>query len=243
MQLVLPLLLATAMAAFAASAWKVADDWRVSKAAATIGASTVYYTDTAPARLQWVTQQVDPEGQLPRGRRAAGPAHRRRWPGGAGRREPLRPGGRLGLAVGYLRRERGPGLVDAARRARPDPVQRVERPGGAARHRAPRQAQPAPGDVVALHPRQHRRRAAGHPGLAAQEGFGDAGRLRLRVRRRVQRPAALPVRELVLGVGRVGQGHHREHRRGRRRARRLAPRRPGRVACRAALRRLRGRHP
>ena len=63
MQLVLPLLLATAMAAFAASAWKVADDWRVSKAAATIGASTVYYTDTAPARLQWVTQQVDPEGQ------------------------------------------------------------------------------------------------------------------------------------------------------------------------------------
>ena len=32
MQLVLPLLLATAMATFAASAWKVADDWRVSKA-------------------------------------------------------------------------------------------------------------------------------------------------------------------------------------------------------------------
>jgi putative ABC transport system permease protein len=63
MQLVLPLLLATAMAAFAASSWKVADDWRVSKAAATIGASTVYYTDTAPARLQWVTQQVDPEGR------------------------------------------------------------------------------------------------------------------------------------------------------------------------------------
>ena len=38
-QLVLPLLLATAMATFAASAWKVADDWRVSKAAATIGAA------------------------------------------------------------------------------------------------------------------------------------------------------------------------------------------------------------
>ena len=70
-----------------------------------------------PARLQWVTQQVDPEGQLPRGRRAAGAAHRRRWPGGAGRREPLRPGGGLGLAVGDLRRERGPGLADAARRA------------------------------------------------------------------------------------------------------------------------------
>ena len=59
----LPLLLATAMAAFAASAWKVADDWRVSKAAATVGADTVYYTDSTPARLLWVTQQADPEGQ------------------------------------------------------------------------------------------------------------------------------------------------------------------------------------
>ena len=62
-QLVLPLLLATAMATFAASAWKVADDWRVSKAAATVGAATVYYTDTPPSRLQWVTQRADPEGR------------------------------------------------------------------------------------------------------------------------------------------------------------------------------------
>ncbi len=62
-QLVLPLLLATAMASFAASAWKVADDWRVSKAAATVGATKVYYVDTAPSRLQWVTQQVDPDGR------------------------------------------------------------------------------------------------------------------------------------------------------------------------------------
>jgi hypothetical protein len=62
-QLVLPLLLATAMATFAASAWQVADDWRVSKAAATIGAPTVYFTDTSPSRLQWVTQEVDPEGR------------------------------------------------------------------------------------------------------------------------------------------------------------------------------------
>ncbi len=62
-QLVLPLLLATAMATFAASAWKVADDWRVSKAAATIGAPAVYFTDTSPSRLQWVTQQADPEGR------------------------------------------------------------------------------------------------------------------------------------------------------------------------------------
>ena len=51
MQLVLPLLLATAMATFAASAWKVADDWRVSKAAATVGASTAYFTDSTPAQL------------------------------------------------------------------------------------------------------------------------------------------------------------------------------------------------
>jgi hypothetical protein len=63
MQLVLPLLLATAMATFAASAWKVADDWRVSKAAATVGAPTVYYTDSSPAQLYWLTHQIDPDGQ------------------------------------------------------------------------------------------------------------------------------------------------------------------------------------
>jgi len=62
-QLVLPLLLATSMATFAASAWKVADDWRVSKAAANVGAATAYLTETSPSRLQWVTQQVDPEGR------------------------------------------------------------------------------------------------------------------------------------------------------------------------------------
>jgi len=61
--LVLPLLLATAMAGFAASAWKVADDWRVSKAAASVGAATVYYTDTDPARLLWVARDADPEGR------------------------------------------------------------------------------------------------------------------------------------------------------------------------------------
>ncbi len=63
MQLVLPLLLATAMATFAASAWKVADDWRVSKAAATVGASTAYFTDSTPAQLYWLTHQLDPEGR------------------------------------------------------------------------------------------------------------------------------------------------------------------------------------
>ena len=63
MQLVLPLLLATAMATFAASAWTVADDWRVSKAAATLGAPTVYFTDTSPAQLYWLTHDIDPDGR------------------------------------------------------------------------------------------------------------------------------------------------------------------------------------
>jgi hypothetical protein len=63
MQLVLPLLLATAMATFAASAWKVADDWRVSKAAATVGAPTVYFTDSSPAQLYWLTHEIDPDGR------------------------------------------------------------------------------------------------------------------------------------------------------------------------------------
>ena len=103
-QLVLPLLLATAMATFAASAWKVADDWRVSKAAATIGAATVYYTDTPPSRLQWVTQQADPEGRYLAA--AVAPAPRTIDGGrvGAGRRDPVRAGGRLGSAVGHRRR-------------------------------------------------------------------------------------------------------------------------------------------
>jgi hypothetical protein len=62
-QLVLPLLLATSMAAFAACAWKVADDWRVSKASAVVGADRAYFTDTNPARLLWVTRQADPDGR------------------------------------------------------------------------------------------------------------------------------------------------------------------------------------
>ncbi len=63
MQLVLPLLLATSMATFAASAWKVADDWRVSKASATVGADRAYFTETAPARLLWVAREADPDGR------------------------------------------------------------------------------------------------------------------------------------------------------------------------------------
>ena len=243
MQLVLPLLLATAMAAFAASAWKVADDWRVSKAAATVGASTVYYTDTAPARLQWVTQQVDPEGRY---LAAAVPPAPRTVDGG---RVALVDASRFARVAAWDSQWGTSGASEVQGWLTPpgelDPIRfsgshvRVELHdiGLHGKLNLPS------GDVVALRPRQHRRRAAGHPGLAPQEGFGDAGRLRLRVRRRVQRPAGLPVRELVLGVGRVGQGHHREHRRGRRRARRLAPRRPGRVASRAARSATRGSHP
>ncbi len=63
MQLVLPLLLATATATFAASAWTVADDWRASKAAATVGAPTVYYTGSSPATLYWLTHRIDPDGR------------------------------------------------------------------------------------------------------------------------------------------------------------------------------------
>lgn len=62
-QLVLPLLLATAMTTFAVSAWKVSDDWRVSTAKAEVGAATAYYTSTPPTRMQWITEQVDPEGR------------------------------------------------------------------------------------------------------------------------------------------------------------------------------------
>ncbi len=61
--LVLPLLLATSVATFAVSAWRVADDWRVSKAAAEVGASAAYLTDTQPAQLYAITHRVDPEGR------------------------------------------------------------------------------------------------------------------------------------------------------------------------------------
>ena len=62
-QLVLPLMLATAMATFAASSWQVADDWRVSRAAASVGADTLYRTEASPTRLTWASRQADPDGR------------------------------------------------------------------------------------------------------------------------------------------------------------------------------------
>ena len=132
MQLVLPLLLATAMAAFAASAWKVADDWRVSKAAATVGAD---------------------DGLLHRHRRRRGccGSPSRPTPRASTSRPPCRPaprtvdGGRVALvdASRFARvaawdsqwgtsAERGAGLADVARRRR-DPIRFSgdARPGGA----------------------------------------------------------------------------------------------------------------
>lgn len=62
-RLMMPLLLSVSVTVFAVSAWQVADDWRVSKAKATVGASTTYLTTTDPGRLMRVTHEVDPEGR------------------------------------------------------------------------------------------------------------------------------------------------------------------------------------
>ena len=238
-QLVLPLLLATAMATFAASAWKVADDWRVSKAAATIGAATVYYTDTPPSRLQWVTQQADPEGRYLAA--AVAPAPR------------TIDGGRVGL-------------VDATRFARvaawdsqwgtdgsdevqgwltgemtSDPITFSGEPGaGQDRRDQPgRRAEPAAGDVGALRAVDHRRGARLHARDAAREGLGDPRRLRLGVHRGLHPPTAVHRRQLVVGLRRRRAADHPEHRGRRRRPRRLASRRRDRVACGPALRGVR----
>ena len=61
--LVLPFLLATTITVFAFSAWRVADDWRVSRAAADVGAATAYVTDTPPDQLLRITHEVDPDGR------------------------------------------------------------------------------------------------------------------------------------------------------------------------------------
>ncbi len=61
--LVLPFLLATTITVFAFSAWRVADDWRVSRAAADVGAATAYVTDTPPDQLLRITHAVDPDGR------------------------------------------------------------------------------------------------------------------------------------------------------------------------------------
>jgi hypothetical protein len=61
--LVLPFLLATTITVFAFSAWRVADDWRVSRAAADVGAATSYVTETPPDELLRITHRVDPDGR------------------------------------------------------------------------------------------------------------------------------------------------------------------------------------
>lgn len=62
-RLMVPLLLAVSVTTFAVSAWQTADDWRVSKARAAVGAPTTYLTDADPGHLMQVTHQVDPDGE------------------------------------------------------------------------------------------------------------------------------------------------------------------------------------
>ncbi len=126
MQLVLPLLLSTAMATFAASAWKVADDWRVSKAASSVGAATVYFTDTSPAQLFWLTHQIDPDGRylaamVPPAPRTTDGARVALVDSPA-----VRPDDHLGLRVGHRRPGAGAGLADGGRAAGPDHVDRQQ---------------------------------------------------------------------------------------------------------------------
>lgn len=61
--MVIPLVLATAVAAFAASAWVVGDDWKESRAAAEVGAARSYVASASPQRLLAVTHRVDPGGR------------------------------------------------------------------------------------------------------------------------------------------------------------------------------------
>lgn len=61
--LVVPLVLASSVAAFATSAWYVGDDWKASRAAAEIGAARTYVAQSTPERLLAVTHRVDPDGR------------------------------------------------------------------------------------------------------------------------------------------------------------------------------------
>lgn len=60
--MVIPLVLATAVAGFAASAWVVGDDWKVSQAAAQVGAARSYSASGSAQHLLAVTHRADPEG-------------------------------------------------------------------------------------------------------------------------------------------------------------------------------------
>lgn len=61
--LVVPLVLATSVAAFATSAWYVGDDWKASRAAAEIGAARTYLAQSSPEHLLAVTHRIDPDGR------------------------------------------------------------------------------------------------------------------------------------------------------------------------------------
>ena len=123
MQLVLPLLLSTAMATFAASAWKVADDWRVSKAASSGRRrdGVLHRHLAGPALLADAPDR--PGRPVPRRDGAARAAHDRRRPGGARRLAAVRPGDHLGSGVGHRRPGAGAGLADGGRAAGPDHVE------------------------------------------------------------------------------------------------------------------------
>ncbi|QNN52000.1 ABC transporter permease [Nocardioides mesophilus] len=61
--LMIPLLLAVSVIAFASTATAVSDDWRVSRARAEVGAARTFQTEVSANRLLRVTRQVDPEGR------------------------------------------------------------------------------------------------------------------------------------------------------------------------------------
>jgi hypothetical protein len=62
-RLMVPLLLAVSVITFSASAAASADDWRVSRAKAQVGAAQVFTAAASPGRLLQVTRRVDPEGR------------------------------------------------------------------------------------------------------------------------------------------------------------------------------------
>lgn len=62
-RLMIPLLLAVSVISFAASTSATADDWRVSRAKADLGAARTFTTDADPGRLLQVTREVDREGR------------------------------------------------------------------------------------------------------------------------------------------------------------------------------------
>lgn len=62
-RLMTPMVLAVSVTGFAASAWSAADDWRLSRARAQVGAPLAYRTDVEPGVLLAVTRALDPAGR------------------------------------------------------------------------------------------------------------------------------------------------------------------------------------